>query len=171
MDFILHLDADSEGVEGKFYVWTKKEIELIIKDDIEVIIDYFGIEGDAYWEDGNNVLIKASSISKLSEKYNKTENEISKIISNAKEILLEKRSERVRPGLDDKILTSWNALMIKGFVDAYMAIGKSEYLNTAIKNADFLLQNVKKPDGGLFHNYKNGKATIRWISGGLCIFD
>jgi len=158
--FYSALDADSEGVEGKFYVWEKKEIETIIKENSDIVIDYFGIDEEAYWEDGNNVLIRAKSISQLAEKYAKTDAEISKILSEAKKKLLEKRSERVRPGLDDKILTSWNALMIKGFVDAYAAIGKSDYLETAIKNADFLLQKIKKDDGGLFHNYKNGKATI-----------
>lgn len=158
--FYSAIDADSEGTEGKFYVWKKKEIETVITEDPDVVIDYFGIDKDAYWEDGNNVLIKAMSISDLSLKYNKTEAEISEIISETKKVLLEKRSERIRPGPDDKILTSWNALMIKGFVDAYAAIGKSQYLDTAVKTMEFLLQNVKKPDGGLFHNYKNGKATI-----------
>lgn len=158
--FYSALDADSEGVEGKFYVWEKKEIETIIKEDSDIVIDYFGIDEDAYWEEGNNVLIKAKSISQLAEKYAKTDAEISEILSEAKKKLLEKRSERVRPGLDDKILTSWNALMIKGFIDAYAVIGKSEYLDTAVKTMEFILQNVKKSDGGLFRNYKNGKATI-----------
>ncbi|MCD4683843.1 MAG: thioredoxin domain-containing protein [Bacteroidales bacterium] len=158
--FYSTLDADSEGVEGKFYVWEKKEIETIIKKDSDIVIDYFGIDKDAYWEDGNNVLIRVKSVAQLADKYTKTDDEIFKILSEAKRKLLKNRSERVRPGLDDKILTSWNALMIKGFIDAYAAIGKSDYLETAIKNADFLLQKTKKDDGGLFHNYKNDKATI-----------
>jgi len=158
--FYSALDADSEGVEGKFYVWKKEEIESVIKDDLDIVIDHFGINGDAYWEDGNNVLIKAMSVSELSKKHNKTEAEISKIISEAKKVLLEKRSKRTRPGLDDKILTSWNALMTKGFVGAYMTIGDGKYLNTAINTANFLLNNVKKSNGGLYRNFKNGKATI-----------
>ena len=158
--FYSALDADSEGVEGKFYVWKKEEIEKIIKKDFELISDHFGVDGDAYWEEGNNVLVKAMSVSDLSIKYNKPKSEVSEIISNTKSLLLEKRSERIRPGLDDKVLTSWNALMIKGFVEAYVAIGKPEYLEVAIRNIDFLLVNVKRSDGGLFHNYKNGKATI-----------
>jgi hypothetical protein len=66
----------------------------------------------------------------------------------------------VRPGLDDKTLTSWNALMLKGYVDAYRALESKEYLDAAEKNASFILQNLKKQDGGLFHNHKNGKSTI-----------
>lgn len=158
--FYSALDADSEGVEGKFYVWKKAEIEAVIKENTDIVIDYFGIEKDAYWEEGNNVLIRAATISQLAEKYHKSKKEIEDIIHLSKSILLEKRTERIRPGLDDKILTSWNALMIKGFVDAYVAIGKRGYLQTAILNTDFLLQKVKQTDGGLFHNYKNGKATI-----------
>lgn len=158
--FYSALDADSEGVEGKFYVWTKKEVESVIEQDIEIVYDYFGIDGDAYWEEGNNVLVKAMSVSDLSNKYQKTEKEVTETIYLAKKLMLEKRSKRIRPGLDDKILTSWNALMISGFVDAYVAIGNSEFLETAIRNTDFLLDNIKKTDGGLFHNYKNGKATI-----------
>jgi len=158
--FYSALDADSEGVEGKFYVWKKNEVESILEKDIEIVNDYFGIDGDAYWEDGNNVLLKAMSVSDISKKYEKAEEEVLEIISFAKKVMLEKRSERVRPGLDDKILTSWNALMIKGFVDAYVAIDKPEYLEIAIRNTNFLLHNIKNPEGGLFHNYKNGKATI-----------
>jgi len=154
------LDADSEGIEGKFYVWKKKEIKTILTENSDVVIDYFGIEKDAYWEEGNNVLIKAKSLAQLVEKYAKTKDEILGILSDAKKKLLEQRSERVRPGLDDKILTSWNALMIIGFVDAYTSIGNPEYLKTAVHNANFLLQKTIKDDGGLFHNYKNGNATI-----------
>jgi len=158
--FYSALDADSEGEEGKFYVWTKAEIEEVIGDDSKIVNDYLGIEGKAYWEDGKNILVRPKSIKKLSQKYKKPPDEVEKIIKKAKEQLLKKRAERIRPGLDDKILTSWNALMLKGYVDAYMVFGKKDYLETAIRNANFILMEMKKTDGGLFHNYKNGKLTI-----------
>ena len=158
--FYSSLDADSEGEEGKFYVWTKSEIEEVAGDDSKIINDYFGIDGPAYWEDEKNVLVKDKTIDELSQKYNKPANEVEEIIERAKEKLLKKRAERIRPSLDDKILTSWNALMIKGYIDAYMVFGKKDYLETAIKNAGFIFHKMKKSDGGLFHNYKNGRSTI-----------
>ncbi|MEZ5195544.1 MAG: thioredoxin domain-containing protein [Bacteroidales bacterium] len=158
--FYSALDADSEGVEGKFYVWGKKEIERISGEDADIVLAYFGIDEDAYWEDGNNILVRAEPVKSLANKSGKSENEIKGILLQAKKKLLDQRSKRIRPGLDDKILTSWNALMIKGFVDAFQAIGQKEFLNTAITNAEFLLQKVRKPYGGIYHNYKNGKATI-----------
>ena len=158
--FYSSLDADSEGEEGIFYVWERDEIKSIIVTDVDIVLEYFGIERNAIWEDGKNVLIKAMTFPQLAEKYKKPLNEIAEIISNNRKILLEKRSEKVRPVLDDKILTSWNALMLKGYVDAYRALGSKDYLVAAEKNASFIISNLKKPDGGLFHNYKNGNSTI-----------
>ena len=158
--FYSALDADSEGEEGKFYVWEKNEINNIPGQDVEIVLEYFGIDRNAQWEDSKNVLIKSVTLPQLSEKYKKPLIEITEIISNCRKILLEKRSERVRPGLDDKTLTSWNALMLKGHVDAYKALGSKEYLDAAEINASFILTNLIKPEGGLFHNYKNRKSTI-----------
>jgi uncharacterized protein YyaL (SSP411 family) len=154
------LDADSEGEEGKFYVWEKDEIKSIVGTDAEIVFDYFGIGGNAIWEDGKNVMIKAMTFPQLSEKHKKSLNEIAAIISNSRKILLEKRSKKFGPALDDKVLTSWNALMLKGYVYAYRALGSKDYLVSAEKNASFILRNLKKPDGGLFHNHKNSKSTI-----------
>ncbi len=158
--FYSSLDADSDGEEGKYYVWTKAEIEEVTGDDSEMIVDYFGVDRDALWENGKNVLVKAKSISRLSKKYNNREDEVEKTILDAKKNLLKKREERIRPALDDKILASWNALMIRGYIDAFTAFGNKEYLEVALKNANFILDRMKISGGGLHHNYKNGKATI-----------
>ncbi len=158
--FYSSLDADSEGVEGKYYVWEKNELEDLLGQNAPIIIDYFGIDQDAYWENGKNVLIKAVTISQLAEKYNKPEEVVRNLISESREKLLSKRSERARPDLDDKILTSWNGLMVKGYVDAYLATGKNEYLECAVKNANFLLKNMNTPNGGLYRSYKEGKSTV-----------
>jgi uncharacterized protein YyaL (SSP411 family) len=158
--FYSALDADSEGEEGKFYVWTKKEIEEVCGDDADLILDHFGIDSEAYWENGKNVLVRAKSIIQLAEKYKKPEIEITAILKKNKKKLLNQRSGRVRPGLDDKILTSWNALMIKGYIDAYEATGSKNYLEIAKGNGQFILENLSRSDGGLFHNHKNGKSTI-----------
>ena len=158
--FYSSLDADSEGVEGKFYVWTKGEIESVTGNYSEIVKDYFGIDKEALWEDLRNVLVKAMTFQDLVLKHNKPQAEIEKIISGCKSNLLRKRTERIRPGLDDKILTSWNGLMLKGYVDAFKSTGNVDYLDIAIRNGEFLINKLKKPDGSLHHNYKNGKSTI-----------
>ncbi len=158
--FYAALDADSEGEEGKFYVWTKPEFDKVLGEDATLAAAYFGIENEAYWEDGKNVPVRAASTAELAEKYNQAEDEIKAVIRRAREKLFNYRSRRVRPGLDDKILTSWNSLMLRGLVDAYKAIGEKRYLEMAIRNAEFLIQNLLQKDGRLFRNYKNGKATI-----------
>ncbi|HPE55172.1 MAG TPA: thioredoxin domain-containing protein [Bacteroidales bacterium] len=158
--FYSALDADSEGEEGKFYVWTKREIDEVLKADSSLVSEYFGIEDEAYWEDGKNVLVKAKSLLTLALKYNLSEEEVKKKISEATHKLFLERSKRVRPGLDDKILTSWNALMLKGLVDAYKATDENQYLDLAIGNGSFLIQNLLQENGQLYRNYKNGKATI-----------
>jgi uncharacterized protein YyaL (SSP411 family) len=158
--FYSALDADSEGEEGKFYVWTKKEVDDIVGDDTAIVAEYFGIDDEAYWESGKNVLVKAKSVSALTLKFRISEEAVEKIIKAARKKLFDARSKRVRPGLDDKILTSWNALMLKGFVDANKATKEKKYLEIARQNAEFITQNLLKSDGKLFRNYKNGKVSI-----------
>jgi uncharacterized protein YyaL (SSP411 family) len=158
--FYSSLDADTEGEEGKFYVWKKEEIESVAGSAAEIVKDYFGISRQASWEEGKNVLIKAMAYSDLAAKYGKSLDEIEKIISDCKSNLLGKRSERIRPGLDDKILTSWNALMLKAYVDAYSATSERTYLKVAELNASFLINAMKSADGGLFHSYNEGNPKI-----------
>ena len=166
-DFIFYssLDADSldennELVEGAFYVWKKENLETILKDDFEIFSDYYNINHFGHWEHDNYVLIRSKSDEEIAEKYSITVNDVQKKINVCKNILFKERSKRERPRLDDKSLTSWNALMLKGYIDAYKAFGNEHYLNIALKNADFILKKQLKTDGGLFHNYKEGKSTI-----------
>ncbi len=153
--FYSSLDADSEGVEGKFYVWSEKEIKEILKEDAQLFIDYYGIREEGNWEEGKNI---------PDMNYGKNELTVDKEI-NEKIILLNKklfaeREKRVRPGTDDKILTSWNVLMAKGYIDAYRAFGEKSFVDTAKQNLDFLLKNLCGKKNNVFRNYKNGKATI-----------
>lgn len=158
--FYSALDADSDGEEGKFYVWTTDEIRQLIPENTDLVIEYFGIDKDALWENGNNVLIKAAEITDLAKKYSMSLDKVESIIRDTKHKLLAERAKRVRPGLDDKMLTSWNALMINAYVDASFVTEENEYLDIAISNGKLLLRNLRKSDGGLFHSYKHGKATI-----------
>jgi uncharacterized protein YyaL (SSP411 family) len=158
--FYSSLDADSEGKEGKFYVWKKEEIKNILGKDADLFDEYFGITESGNWESGENIPDRNMGVKNLENKYNLTNDELVQKIDSLKEIVFEKRKERVRPGTDDKILTSWNALMAKGLIDAYRAFGDKSFLALAKKNIDFLLKNIETKNGGLYRNYKNGEATI-----------
>ena len=159
--FYSALDADSEGVEGKFYVWSKADFEAVIGAN-PMLLDYFNITEDGNWEEEHtNILRRNFSDETLIEKYNLNKADFDNIVEEAKSKLLEKRAERVRPGLDDKCLTAWNAQMIKGLADAAQVLNEDVYYEKAKKAASFILNNLMDEDGGLFRNYKNGKASIK----------
>jgi uncharacterized protein YyaL (SSP411 family) len=158
--FYSSLDADSEGEEGKFYVWTKDELQEILGTKAEVILEYYHVQENGNWENGRNILFKSGNDKQIADKYNLTENDLSLQVLAAKEILLKERAKRIRPGLDDKIITAWNALMLKGCLDAYQVFDDSKYLEMAMQNARFIREKLKSPDHRLNRNYKNGKASI-----------
>lgn len=158
--FYASLDADSEGEEGKFYVWTKKEIDAVLGDNQMIFNDYYNCSSEGSWEHGKNILHRKKSIHEIARKHNCTIEEVQKIVENGKSALLKVRSKRIRPGLDDKILTSWNALMLKAYADAYRAFGEEEFLRAAIKNAEFICRNAIAEDNGMTRNYKNETSTI-----------
>ncbi len=158
--FYSSLDADSEGKEGKFYVWTKAELHESLGKNADLICKYYNILEDGNWESGNNILLKWSDDETIGSQFNLTQTELNKIISEAKQTLLKKRSKRIRPGLDDKILTSWNALMLKAYVDAYRIFDDPDYLKIALKNANFILSKLQSDNYRLNRNYKNGIASI-----------
>jgi uncharacterized protein len=158
--FYASLDADSEGEEGKFYTWTKHELQKALGLNAAFIIDYYNVTESGNWENGQNILFKKQTDAAMADKYKLTEAELSGFISGAKATLLHERSNRVRPGLDDKILCGWNGLMLKACVDAYRVFGDQQYLDMALRNAAFINSKIKQSDGRLNRNYKNGKATI-----------
>ncbi|MCB2201195.1 thioredoxin domain-containing protein [bacterium] len=161
--FYSALDADSEGEEGKYYVWTKEELEAELGDDKTLFFEYYRIHKDAFWEHGNYILMRTEHPGKLAEKYGLNLGELHHKMDTLKAKLLAVREKRVRPGLDDKSLTSWNAMMIKAYVDAYMALEDPSYLETAFRAADLIEKKFKKADGALYHTYKNGKAKINGL--------
>jgi len=158
--FYSALDADSEGEEGKFYVWTKAELQEILGADFEVIQDYYNINNKGLWEHGNYILLRDKSKEKVAAKNDISVAELDKKVAAAKSKLMAVRDTRIRPGLDDKSLTSWNAMMLQGYADAYAAFGEEKFLEAALKNAKFITETQRRPDGGLNHNYKDGRSTI-----------
>ncbi len=158
--FFSSLDADSEGEEGKYYVWTQDELQQVLGDDAALIIDYYNVKEKGNWEDAQNILYKSGNDQRIADKYNLTESDLSLQLTKAKKILLKERAKRIPPGLDDKIITSWNALMLKGYIDAYNVLDNKDYLEIALQNASFINTKIKQPDNRLYRNYKNGKASI-----------
>ena len=158
--FYSSLDADSEGVEGKFYVWDEAPIDSLLGEaDAKIFKDYYTVSRGTQW-DHHNILYRTQATQTIAKKHRISEEELTMLIEKGKSILFKERAKRIRPGLDDKILTSWNALMLKGYVDAYRAFDEQEFLDIALKNADFLVKNAMQKDNRLNRNYKDGKSSI-----------
>jgi len=158
--FYSSLDADSEGEEGKFYVWTAHEIENLFPSEVStVLMDYYNASEKGNWEEVN-ILHRDQHSSTIAKKHNLTEEQLEELIASSKTTLLHAREERIRPGLDDKILTSWNSLMITGLVNSYQALGNPAHLQSAVRNAHFIKDQMLQTDYRLMRNYKDGEVKI-----------
>jgi len=151
-------DADSEGVEGKFYVWQKSEIKEILGSDADLFCLYYDVTDGGNWE-GNNILCNNLNVSTVAFNFGISEQEVHKILNSCSEKLLKVRSRRVSPGLDDKVLVSWNSLMITAFAKGYRVTNDVRYLNAAKDCISFIEKNLFVNDK-LLRTYKNGTAKI-----------
>ena len=163
--FFSSLDADSntpegELEEGAFYVWQKTQLKELLKTDFDLFSDYYNINSYGLWEHNNYVLIRKDDDASIIEKYNLTQQDLNEKKTIWKNTLLKVRNKRSKPRLDDKTLTSWNALMLKGYTDAYRVLGDVNYLASAEKNAEFIISSQLREDGGLNHNFKDGTSNI-----------
>ena len=152
-------DADSEGVEGKFYVWSKEEITAVLGENSNVVMRYFGVTDEGNF-DGVNILHIDRGLRALAHEFDRPDDELLGIIAEGREKLFAKRGERERPFKDAKIITSWNGLAMSAFVDAYRTTGMDLYLDTAVKSADFIMSNLWLPGGRLLHVWKDGSAKV-----------
>ncbi|MBV9465642.1 MAG: thioredoxin domain-containing protein, partial [Solirubrobacterales bacterium] len=144
--FCAALDADSEGVEGKFYVWSAEQLRSVLGPLAEQAIAFFGVREQGNFEPGLNVLEgRGTEPEQLPE---------------IRRLLYEARAQRVPPGLDDKRLTSWNALMISALAEAGAALGREDYLRAAVGCAEFLLGELRDGDGQLLRTWKQSRARI-----------
>lgn len=158
--FYSALDADSDGEEGKFYVWSDAELkDLLNQSDYELAKSYFDIGEQTAWE-GNHILQPNLPIALYAEQNRLDIAETTASITRIKETLLAERNKRTKPGRDDKSLTSWNALMIVGLVDAYFAFNEPKFLQAAKLTADWISRYQFQTDGRLWHSYINGEASI-----------
>ena len=163
--FYSSIDADSKSLdgeekEGAYYIWSESELKSLLKDEFKLFADYYNINKYGYWEDENYVLIKNRSDVEFSKEFNISKEDIIKKKNIWKSILIRARGKRARPNIDDKILASWNGLMINGLVDAYRVFEEEKFLNAANSCAEFILENMIKSDGGLYHSHKDGTSKI-----------
>ncbi len=158
--FYSALDADSEGEEGKFYTWQLEELNTLLHQDALTISEYYSVQPEGNWEHGNNILIRNQPDSEFVKTHGITLPEWNTILSAAKKSLLTAREKRERPGLDDKIITAWNSMMITGLTDAYRAFGDPVFLEAAQKNIEFLEQNLIHEDK-IVRSYKDKPSHIR----------
>jgi uncharacterized protein YyaL (SSP411 family) len=148
-------DADSEGVEGKFYVWSADEVRGILGDDASLFMQMYDITDGGNWE-GQNILRLSSGTPDRVAQSGLGEAEFEARIASARRKLYDVRSKRIWPGLDDKVLTAWNGLMLAAFAEAARALDRTDYRDVATANAEFLYANMRAPDGRLLRTWKAG---------------
>ncbi len=158
--FYSALDADSEGEEGKYYVWTADELDALLGADAPLVKNYYLVGGKGLWEGRKNILMREEDAESFAMKHDMNPEDFRKVLARAREKLLAARSKRVPPGLDDKVLTSWNALMIEGMADAAAAFGDEGFLVKARRAADHLIAHAMRDSGKLYRNLVGTKAKI-----------
>ncbi len=159
--FYAALDADSEGVEGKFYVWGQSEVAALLGEDAELFSAFYGITAEGNWE-GANILHRPHDPAGFAESHHLSVDELEAQLADGRMRLFEAREERVRPGTDDKVLLGWNAMMVTALAKAYNAIGEPDFLRMAARNLDFLLSAMQQPGKtALYHTYKEGRAQYQ----------
>jgi uncharacterized protein YyaL (SSP411 family) len=147
------LDADSEGVEGKFYTWTETEAKDALGSDFEAASAYFNLTKTGNWEHGMNILMRDVSRDLPAGRQGSDED-----IRRWKRKLMETRAKRIRPGLDDKILAGWNAMTIKGLMDAYGSFGDQKFLDAAVRCAAFIETKMME-NGKIYRSYKEKRSN------------
>ena len=151
-------DADSQGIEGKFYVWKPEEVKAVLDNSAQLVMEYYNIIEQGNWE-GVNILHVIQDPESFALSKNITLNELNDLISQAKKRLYIARGERIRPGLDDKVLTAWNGLMLATFAEAGRVLQRKDYVNVAIRNAQFLYQNLRSDNGRLYRTWITGSQA------------
>lgn len=143
--FYSALDADSDGEEGKFYVWSYQEVKELAGDDLSIVAEYYDVSPGGNWE-GKNVLRRLETNETLAKGLDISEEALREKVADFDKKALKYREQRIRPGLDDKIISGWNGLMLKGLCDAYQATGEDVFLALAKKNAAFILEELISGD-------------------------
>src|SRR6185295_5851831 len=154
-------DADSEGEEGKFFVWTPAEVREAVGDDemARRFNAYFDITDRGNWE-GKSIPNTPSRLGEVAAQLGVAPGDLEASLDVARKRVYEARKMRVPPALDDKVLTAWNGLMISAFAEGYRVLGDERYRAAAERAADFLLASLRRPDGGLLRTWRAGRAHL-----------
>ncbi len=159
--FYSAIDADSEGEEGRFYVWDKEELQEVLGDRYALARDLFNINENGKWENDRFILLRDSSQeAKIAEEHGLDPEELEEERQRIQRTLFHARSDRERPTTDDKVITSWNAMMNMGFSDAFKAFGKEEHREIAVRNMEFLLKAMRDEEGNLYRVHKDGETSV-----------
>jgi hypothetical protein len=161
-------DADSEGKEGKFYIWSEQEIKSVLGADADIIIKICGIESGGNWVDhfhnnptNTNILYVKKGLQEIANESGITLDEIYNKINSARGPLFAYREKRIHPFKDDKILTDWNSLMISTLAKASQVFDNKDFLLSAEKAMHFIMEKMKDSDGKLLHRYRDGESGLR----------
>ncbi len=152
-------DADSEGVEGKFFVWDKEELEELLGDDAEIAIEYWGVSSHGNFEESNILNVPSDELV-AARRLGLSVDELRAKLAAIKDKLYATRTHRIHPGLDDKILTAWNGMMLASLAEAARVLNRADYREAAVRNGDFLLQELMTEDGRLLRTHKKGASKI-----------
>ena len=161
-------DADSEGVEGKFFVWTPEEVRALLGDqDARAFCAYFDVTDRGNWheEPGKSILQTQRTPDAVARETGMSETQLLEVIARGKRVLFETREQRIKPGRDEKVLTAWNGLMLRSFAEAAAALGRKDYRAAAVRNAEFVLEKLSVAGAGngelrLLRSYKDGQAKF-----------
>lgn len=158
--FFSAMDADSEGEEGKFYIWTESELESILGKDFSWVKSYYSIGKMGHWEDGKQILLQSQPQEDAAHSFGWSLPELNDNVQRINKLLLDKRNERVRPGIDTKCLTAWNAMLVKGLCNAAITFDDKVMREMAVQIADWIIGKQTKENGSLWRVETNGKSTI-----------
>ena len=164
-------DADQEGIEGQFFVWTPQELDALLGENAELAKAFYGVTAEGNFADPHHpefgrrsVLSVIKEPHVLAAELGLDEAELKTKLEHARQTLFEARTQRPPPGTDDKLLTSWNGLALQAFADAARITGEGQYLEIARRNAAFVWDNLRDPDGGLLHTFGGGQARVRGLT-------
>jgi uncharacterized protein YyaL (SSP411 family) len=152
-------DADSEGHEGKFFVWSAAEIDAALGSEAELFKDAYGFTPRGNFE-GSNILFVAGDAGALGQKHGLSQAEVGRRLAPARQTLFALREQRIHPGRDDKVLASWNGLMLAAFAEAARVLGRDDYRHVAVANADFILSALRQLDGTLLRSWRRGQGRL-----------
>ncbi|RPI09594.1 MAG: thioredoxin domain-containing protein, partial [Zetaproteobacteria bacterium] len=153
-------DADSEGEEGKFFVWTPAEVEAVLgPEEGAKLCAYYDITDEGNWE-GKSIPHTPRSVERVASRLSVPAEELRRSLEAGRARLYEARRRRTPPGLDDKVLTAWNGMMLGALAEGSRALGELRYLEAAARAADFLLATLRRADGRLLRTYRQGKAHL-----------